>query len=98
MKKFLFVFIAGVTVVACSPETTAVVTDSNDEGMPKTAIGEGKVVYLKKCQKCHDLKKVEDFTAAEWKNILPKMAVKAELTEEEHEQVSAYINWELVND
>ena len=103
MKKLLIVFGAVAFVVSCSPKTTEVITETSDstettDGLPKHDIAEGKVIYLKECSKCHGVKKVEDFTQAQWANILPRMVKQAQLDEVEHRQVKAYIDWEIVHD
>ena len=58
---------------------------------------QGKTLYSQKCGKCHDLKSVDSYTEEQWSNILPKMGVKAKLTDEEYAQVNAYVLWELEN-
>ena len=97
MKKILFVFGVTIAVISCTPRNTEIIEDVTDTTMPKTAIAEGKVVYMKKCAACHDLKTVDNYTSAQWSGILPKMIDKAELNEEESSQVSAYVKWELEN-
>ncbi|PHR22560.1 MAG: hypothetical protein COA38_17830 [Fluviicola sp.] len=67
-------------------------------GMIKTDIGEGKVVFMRDCTRCHGKKKVENFTTAQWSNILPRMIIKAQLNDNESRQVKAYVEWELDND
>jgi mono/diheme cytochrome c family protein len=84
-------------LIACSPKTTESITEA-DGNMPKAAIGEGKVVYMKKCSRCHALKTVENFSREQWDNILPNMIRKAELSEEEAYQVTEYVHWEIDND
>lgn len=103
MKKLTYLFGFAVFVVACSPKTTEAITEDVsetevNEEMPKAAIGEGKVVYLKDCTKCHGAKKIEDFTPEQWANILPRMVKKAQLNEKDAYNVEAYITWEIEND
>jgi mono/diheme cytochrome c family protein len=66
--------------------------------MPKADIGEGKVIFLRDCGKCHYGKNIESYTKEQWANILPRMTKKAELDETETRQITAYIAWELEND
>ena len=51
----------------------------------------GHATYTAKCARCHELKKVDDFTAADWDPILASMAPKAGLTEKETANVLAYV-------
>lgn len=51
----------------------------------------GHDTYTAKCGRCHELKKVDDFTAARWEPILASMAPKAGLTEAETANVLAYV-------
>lgn len=51
----------------------------------------GHDIFTAKCARCHELKKVDDFTAAEWDPILASMAPKAGLTEKETANVLAYV-------
>lgn len=101
--KYLFptLFIASVGVlIGCAPQTTEAVTsdvEETTEEMPKAAIGEGKVIYLDDCSKCHGTKVVEDYTKEQWDKILPNMIKKAELDATQGAQVSAYVYWELEN-
>jgi mono/diheme cytochrome c family protein len=51
----------------------------------------GQGTFNAKCGKCHGLKATSDFTADRWVNILQVMAIKANLTEGEKENVLAYV-------
>lgn len=86
-------------MVAC--KTTEVVEEviENKETteMPKSAVGEGKLVLLTKCAKCHEAPEVDKYSKEKWDKILPPMIKKAQLTEEEANNVSAYVYWELEN-
>ena len=65
--------------------------------MPTTPIGEGKVVLLTKCAKCHDAPDVDSYSKEKWDKVLNPMIKKANLTEEEANKVTAYVYWELEN-
>ena len=65
--------------------------------MPTTAIGEGKVVLLTKCAKCHEAPDVDSYSKEKWDKVLNPMIQKANLTEEEANEVTAYVYWELEN-
>ena len=97
--KFFILFsllaVSSVTIYSCK-NTPHVITDEN--GMIKADIGEGKVIYMRDCTRCHEQKKVENFTSAQWANILPRMIIQAQLDETASRQVTAYVEWELENE
>ncbi len=51
----------------------------------------GQATYNAKCGRCHGLKVTIDYTAERWASILAVMAPRANLTETEKENVSAYV-------
>ncbi|MEO5944823.1 MAG: hypothetical protein ABIP30_04000 [Ferruginibacter sp.] len=51
----------------------------------------GHDTYTAKCARCHELKKVDNYTATDWDPILASMAPKAGLTEKETANVLAYV-------
>jgi hypothetical protein len=51
----------------------------------------GKTVYETKCIRCHAMKPMAAFTEPRWDGILKIMAPKANLTQVETEQVTAYV-------
>lgn len=97
--KFLLRFLAITFFVVASHscKTTREITDDAG-GIMKTDIGEGKVIFMRDCTRCHELKKVESFTTAQWSNILPRMIIQAQLNDTESRQVKAYVEWEIEND
>lgn len=98
MKLLLQLFAITFIVVATQSckNTAEIITDEN--GLIKADISEGKVIFMKDCTKCHEQKKVESFTTVQWSNILPRMIIQAQLNDEKSRQVKAYIEWELEND
>jgi cytochrome c2 len=98
MKLLLqFSSLAFIVIAAQSCRNTSEIT-TDENGLAKTDIGEGKVVFMRDCTRCHGEKKVENFTSAQWSNILPRMIIQAELNDDESRQVKAYVEWELDND
>lgn len=99
MKSLAYFFAIGsIAIASQSCRNTSEITPTDENGMIKADIGEGKVIYMRDCTRCHEQKKVEDFTAAQWSNILPRMIVQAQLNDTESRQVKAYVDWELEND
>jgi len=100
MKKLLIGFGTLALIIGCSPKTVEVVTEIDhtaDATMPKAAIGEGKIVFLESCGKCHGLKPIENFSKEQWAGILPGMIRQARLDHSKADQVTQYINWEISN-
>lgn len=97
--KYFFLFalitLSAVGIYSCK-NTPPVITDEN--GIIKVDVGEGKVIYMRDCTKCHEQKKIKNFTSDQWANILPRMIIQAKLDDTESRQVTAYIEWELEND
>jgi hypothetical protein len=52
----------------------------------------GKVLYEKKCQKCHELYSPNEYKLNEWKENLDEMKEKAELTKGEYKLILAYLS------
>ena len=104
MKNVILFAVSVAFLMACKTVSTVTeeveaVDDAADEAteMPKTPIGEGKLVLLTKCATCHEAPNVDCCSKEKWDKVLPSMIKQAELTEEEANNVSAYIYWELEN-
>jgi len=82
------------STVAMTPETTL---SESLKGSGETVAADanllaaGKTVYETKCIRCHAMKPVAAFTEPRWDGILRIMAPKANLTQVETEQVTAYV-------
>lgn len=101
MKLVFHIFAVATLVLAsqsCRNTAEISATPTDENGMIKADVGEGKVIYMRDCTRCHEQKKVEDFTSAQWANILPRMIVQAQLNDTESRQVKAYVEWEIEND
>lgn len=94
---FLFFIAALITISSQSCKSTAEIV-TTESGIMKADVGEGKVIFMRDCTRCHELKKVENFTSAQWSNILPRMIIQAQLNDTQSRQVTAYVEWELEND
>jgi len=57
----------------------------------ETAAIAGQATFNAKCGRCHGLKVAGDYTATRWANILAVMAPKANLSEEERNNVYEYV-------
>ena len=96
MKKIIFVGVVAI-LASCTPKTAEVVETETTVSYPTTEIAEGKGLYDGKCGRCHKLKTVDNYTSEQWAKILPDMAQKAKLPENETALIQEFITWELNN-
>jgi cytochrome c5 len=54
-------------------------------------LDQGKSIWQKSCNQCHDLYAPETMTLKKWKHILPEMVGKANLSDTDGKLVEAYI-------
>lgn len=60
--------------------------------LKKIKLAEGKLLYEKKCQKCHMLYEPKDYKLKQWKENLVEMKEKAELNKEEYSLILGYLS------
>ena len=53
---------------------------------------QGKLLYEKKCQKCHMLYEPKDYKLKQWKENLIEMKEKAELNKDEYSLILGYLS------
>ena len=51
----------------------------------------GKDLFQNKCSNCHTLYNAKDFSAEEWKPILLRMQLQAEISDNDRENIYAYV-------
>jgi mono/diheme cytochrome c family protein len=79
------------------PTATAVTTATSAAAKPSRTTGEltmeqkGQATYNAKCGRCHGLKVTTDYTADRWLTVMQVMAIKANLNDEEKQNVVAYV-------
>ena len=71
-------------------DTLRVVSDSLE--LKKIKLAEGKELYEKKCQKCHELHAPKDYRLKEWKENLKEMKEKAGLNKDEYSLILGYLS------
>lgn len=90
-----------VMVIACTPKASpsgssaaASMPADSSISMTQADIDAGKVIFTTKCTKCHAAKDkyVADHTYSEATGVLNKMSGKAKLSQEEANQLAAYVN------
>lgn len=59
--------------------------------LKKIKLAEGKLLYEKKCQKCHTLYEPKDYKLKQWKENLIEMKEKAELNKNEYKLILEYL-------
>lgn len=86
--------------VACTPKKMAGSGDASSTMLTKelaatqfsnAQIAEGQTLYNAKCQQCHKLHDVGEFSDVRWNRILNKMLPKAKATPEEAKVIRAYV-------
>ena len=84
------------TKITALPATT-VATNATAQAAKQTRGGtltleqKGQSIYNVKCSQCHGLKVTTDYTWERWATVMQLMAVRANLSEEEKENVLAYV-------
>lgn len=105
MKKviLLVALVAGVsTLYQCSSSKKTAATPKPEASelsfaqkrwpdITQASLDEGQTIYNTRCNKCHRLKKIENFSEAEWEKEIIKMSPKAKLTDAERESMRRYI-------
>jgi len=60
--------------------------------LKKIKLAEGKLLYEKKCRKCHALFEPKDYKLKQWKENLVEMKEKAELNKNEYSLILGYLS------
>ena len=96
MKKILYLY-AIVLFSACSVTLLAPAQADADRGADKfpgltlADLQQGKALYEANCGKCHGLKKPESRDEAGWREIMPPMAKKAKINDQEQQLILQYV-------
>ena len=56
-----------------------------------TDLKNGRTLYINNCGNCHNLYPPEDFTVAQWKSILPRMAQNTNLSAPDLSLITKYV-------
>jgi len=105
MSKFIFIsfLILTILITACHNKAVPVIPSRTEfppapkssahpvvENSPE-AIAAGKMIFETRCNRCHDLKVVDVYTAERWTTILQTMIPRARLNEEQAKEVKSYV-------
>jgi hypothetical protein len=75
-----------------APQSTDVLlATAHWQGVTMQQLQQGYGIYSTKCNDCHDMKKIEDFSLAEWPSLMQKMGRKAKLDSTQYNLVYHYI-------
>jgi cytochrome c5 len=70
----------------------SIVTSASDSLLAvQEQLKQGKTLYKKKCQRCHELYSPKDYKLDIWKENLEEMKHKAELTTTEYNLILGYL-------
>jgi cytochrome c5 len=104
MKKVFFALSTLAIIVACTPKTAEVVTETTTETTeavvmrkPSVEESEGMTLYNAHCGKCHEFKTISDYSMERWNKIVPNMSGKAKLDDTQESKIMAYVKWQLGN-
>lgn len=81
--------IAGVTTPETMPTNPG--KSTVELALADASLATGKTIYETKCTRCHGLKAPASYTEPRWDGILKIMVPKANLTQAEAQQVTAYL-------
>ncbi len=95
MKLQALIFFGGLALASCSPKTAKVTDETKVVTFPNAQVEEGFNLQAQYCGRCHKVKNAENYTREQWNDILPRMAKKAKITEEQQATINEYINWKL---
>ena len=88
----------GVIVYSCKTQTTTptvttpTVSTATANLTKEEMLKKGEDLFNLKCGRCHGLPSPSEFTIADWKPIMARMAPKAKLNAVETNWVLAYVN------
>jgi cytochrome c2 len=92
MKTLFYLISILVFVVGCTPQTTEILIDKPVmEVTPMDDVSEGSQLFETNCVRCHKLKNPSDYSAEEWKEIVPRMAVKAKIDSYTENKILEYV-------
>lgn len=100
----MFFSLAGaMIIIACHKKAVPEITSRTEFPAPPKAaqstvvenspeaITAGKMIFETRCNRCHDLKDTNGYTADRWTTILKTMIPRARLNEDQARQVRSYV-------
>jgi mono/diheme cytochrome c family protein len=95
-KSLLLILLILFTVLlSCKKSSTATLYTPTSDDVTSTAtldeLQQGRTLYINNCGSCHQLYSPDDYTATQWKGIMPGMASSARLTSAQTTLVTKYV-------
>jgi hypothetical protein len=97
MKKTSLILISLILVItfSCKKSSTSVIYTPTSADATSTAtleeLQQGRDLYINNCGRCHDLYSPDDYTASQWKNIIPSMSPNTRLTTSQVTLVTKFV-------
>lgn len=106
MKAVFFVLLLVLVLLACrqqniiisnpvKAETEKQVDNAVAASASKSELEQGRIIYTNRCNRCHNLKPIANFSDEEWKGLLADMIPRAKLTDAEGNLVRNYVMTKL---
>ena len=88
-----------IMIVGCNKKAMPVITErKQDPPVPvkntvaiTPDLAKGKMIFINRCGRCHELHKPDQYTATRWEGILSYMGPRATLNEEQTVHITAYL-------
>jgi hypothetical protein len=93
-KWFIVVLILVFSLSCKKSSTGSLYTPISDDATPTATLEElqqGRTLYINNCGRCHDLYSPDDYSATQWKGIVPGMAQKTRMNTSEVTLVTKYV-------
>ncbi|HXH17473.1 MAG TPA: hypothetical protein VNJ07_00190 [Chitinophagales bacterium] len=97
MKKFITAILISAVLSGCAamlhaPAEADVATASQHfPGITYESLQKGYHLYVTKCSGCHRLYEPSEHTGEQWRKLLPEMAERAKLNDEEQDLIYKYL-------
>ncbi len=96
MKKIIGVALIIMFLFSCASKTNVPTTEKNSVSTVTkefVSVEAGKSLYENNCAKCHKLYDPKAYTAERWTGILKWMQPKAQITDEQREEIYRYVTF-----
>jgi hypothetical protein len=93
-KWLIPVVILALTLSCKKSSTGSLYTPVSDDATPTASLEElqqGRTLYINNCGKCHDLYSPDDYSASQWRGIMPGMSQKTRMSTTEVTLVTKYV-------
>jgi hypothetical protein len=93
--SLLVLILAAVFLSSCTKTSTAsLYTPASSDATATATLDElqqGRTLYVNNCGKCHNLYSPDDFSASQWKTIIPNMEPKTSISTLQASLVTKYV-------